>query len=122
MGRCILVVDDELDIRRLIVKRLNNEGFNKEVLQASNPIEAYEVFCRNKHQIDTIVCDQYMPIQNGADFCALIKRDHPNIKILILTGDKRITKPAQTLNADQIFYKPDDFERLISRIIKPSDD
>lgn len=116
MGNFILVVDDEIDIRRLIIKRLNHVHFAKEILQASNPIEAYEIFSKNKHEIDTIICDQYMPIQNGSDFCALIKRDHPDIKILILTADKRINKSAPNLNADDIFYKPEDFEKLIQAL------
>lgn len=116
MIKCILIVDDEIDVRRMIIKRLSVDSLEKEVLQASNPIEAYEVFQRNKHRIDTIICDQYMPIQNGADFCALIKRDHPNICIIILTGDKRLTKPAHALNADYIFYKPEDLERLFDKL------
>lgn len=116
MGNCLLIVDDEIDTRRLIIRRLNVDGYHKEILQASNPIEAYEQFSKNKHRIDTIICDQYMPIQNGADFCALVKRDHPEIKIIILTADKRINKPPQSLNADFIFYKPDDFDKLIEKI------
>ncbi len=123
MTKCILVVDDEIDIRRMIIKRLNVDSFEKEILQASNPLEAYEVFLRNKHRIDTIICDQYMPIQNGADFCAIVKRDHPSIQIIILTGDKKLTKPAQSLNADLIFYKPEDLEKLFEKLKekKPGD-
>lgn len=116
MGKCILVVDDEVDVRRIIAKRLSLDGFEKEILQASNPLEAFDIFNRNKHRIDTIICDQYMPIQNGADFCALVKRDHPHIKIFILTGDKKLVRPPQTLNADLILYKPEDLDHLIEKI------
>ena len=58
MGYKILIVDDESNIRNLIKKYAEFEGF--EVLEAETGLEAYNI-CTNNTDIDLIIMDVMLP-------------------------------------------------------------
>lgn len=60
---CVLVVDDEPDIRNLLAAILRQEGYK--VLSATNGAEALEAMA--KAEVNLVVLDLMMPIKNGFD-------------------------------------------------------
>jgi CheY-like chemotaxis protein len=67
----ILVVDDEEDIRKLLVTLFEDAGY--EVITASDGKEALEV-AKAQHP-DLIFLDILMPIMDGFQTCAALRKD-----------------------------------------------
>ena len=114
--RTILVVDDETEVRELIVETIKS-SFDCEILEASNPMIALDVFNQNSGAIDCVVTDFYMPIENGASLCQIITKDHPGLKIILFTGDHSIKKRLTgSEHINVILYKPEGLEELVEHL------
>lgn len=100
----ILVVDDEMLIRKLLVQFLENEGHKVET--AATGREGYDKF--KSAQYDLIITDWAMPEMNGAELCQNIKHENPNIPIILMTGFDGIRRQEanQTIAADIVIGKP----------------
>jgi PAS domain S-box-containing protein len=70
----VLVVDDEENLRELIVFILNK--YNLKSLVANNGAEAVELFIKHQNEIDLIVSDINMPELNGIDLAKIIRNEH----------------------------------------------
>lgn len=82
MAEKILVVDDEEDIRLLLVTFLQEEGYT--VFTAENGAEGYQAF-RNEAP-DLVITDVKMPVRNGLNLLNDIKRTGSDVDVIILTG------------------------------------
>jgi len=100
----ILVVDDEAMIRNLLEKILTKEGYK--ILLAKDGQEALEIIGTKK--IDIVISDMKMPRMNGLDLLKTLKRDRPEIGVVIMTGygDTYTVKDALLLGADEYITKP----------------
>jgi DNA-binding NarL/FixJ family response regulator len=81
----ILIADDHKIIRqslKLIIEK-NNDDIEV-IATVSNGKEAYEFCCRQLP--DIILMDVSMPECNGIEATKLIKKEYPQVKILILTS------------------------------------
>jgi len=78
----VLVVDDEAGIRRLTKDFLGNEGYN--VYLAESTDHALEVLSRE--HIDIVFTDVLMPGKDGYELALLVKRQYPDIKVLLASG------------------------------------
>lgn len=67
----ILVVDDEDDVRNLLVMIFRDAGYD--VVSAANGREAVEKAKRERP--DLIFLDILMPIMDGFEACSILKRD-----------------------------------------------
>ena len=81
MNRQILIVDDELPIRRLLEKIFCNEY---EVLSAADAFDAMEIVKTNN--ISLIISDQRMPGMTGVEFFTKIRLTYPHITRILLSG------------------------------------
>ena len=93
MAYNVLVVDDEINIRRLVQVNLEREGYI--VSQAVNGQEALDKI--QQDQPDLIVLDVMMPIMDGFDTLKALMADPKteNIPVIMLTakaGDQDIFK------------------------------
>jgi two-component system, NarL family, response regulator len=79
----ILSVDDHPVLREGIVAVLASEADIVVVAEASNGREAIEQF--RKHRPDITLMDLQMPIMNGTEAIAAIRKDFPNARIIVLT-------------------------------------
>lgn len=100
----ILVVDDEAMIRNLLEKILTKEGYK--ILLAKDGQEALEII--NAKKVDMIVSDMKMPRMSGLDLLKSVKKDRPEIGVVIMTGygDTYTVKDALLLGADEYITKP----------------
>ncbi len=92
----ILVVDDEAQIREIVQRTLQKEGW--EVLQAKDGVEALEQV--NKHQPEIILLDLMMPRMDGFQFVAELRKSEigRSIPIIVITAMDLTTEDRQRLN------------------------
>jgi len=100
----ILVVDDEAMIRNLLEKILAKEGYK--ILLAKDGQEALDII--NTKKVDIVISDMKMPRMNGLDLLKTLKRERPEIGVVIMTGygDTYTVKDALLLGADEYITKP----------------
>ncbi len=96
----VLVVDDEIEIVRLLVEIITTIGW--EAVGARDGDEAYEYFKREK--FDLIISDIYMPKMNGLELLAKVKKDSVKTPVMLITGYSHFKQLIQSLK-----YKPDGF-------------
>ncbi len=82
MGK-ILIVDDSSTMRRIIKNVLKKLGFKEEdFLEAENGKVAWEIWQKEKDNIDLILLDWNMPEMNGYDFLKAVRADEVKRGIL----------------------------------------
>ncbi len=113
MSARILVVDDELQIRRLLKTTLSAHGY--EVLVAADGTTALDLVTRSRP--DLILLDLGLPGMDGLDVCRQI-RGWSQVPIIVLTvRDTEHDKVAALdLGADDYLTKPFGTNELLARI------
>jgi len=100
----ILVVDDELMMRNLMEKILVRDGYN--VITAENGEAAIKILKSQK--VNIVISDMKMPQMNGFDLLKMVKKEYPDIGMIMMTayGDTYTVKDALLLGADEYITKP----------------
>ena len=80
----VLVVDDEDDVRRLMVDVLRLGAYV--VLEARDGEHALEIAQRHGGPIDLLVSDIVMPRLTGLELADRLRARHPELKILFMSG------------------------------------
>jgi len=111
----ILVVDDELELERLIKQRLrkNIKAKEFELLFVHNGVEALRQL-ENEPQIHMILTDINMPEMDGLTLLENLLGINPNIKAVVLSayGDVQNIRTAMNFGAFDFLFKPIDFQDL----------
>lgn len=112
----ILVVDDDVDITRVVTKMLSHE--DHEVETASSGEEALEKITFRKP--DIILLDIMMPRMNGLEVLRKVKEIDPSIYIIMITafGDIDSYLDAMEWGAFEYMNKPFETEELLRMINK----
>jgi CheY-like chemotaxis protein len=79
----ILVVDDEKEMREMIVDYLDNEGYN--TLSAANGREALAV-CVSGQKVDLVLSDINMPVMKGFELLREVRSLYPHVKRVLITA------------------------------------
>ncbi len=110
----ILVVEDDKNIRSLVSKYLENEGF--EVSQATDGQEALEIY--EEQHFDILITDVMMPIKDGNELAKSIRRHNKDIPILMLTALESIEDKEKGFisGSDDYMVKPVDMKELVLRV------
>jgi PAS domain S-box-containing protein len=81
----ILLVEDELKVRRSISRNLQLMGYT--VLEAINGPTALEKWRQNPSRVDLLLTDMVLPEgMNGADLARELKAQRPDLKTIIISG------------------------------------
>ena len=112
-GARILVVDDELEIRRALRRGLKAYGY--EVFTVGNGEEALEAVAQ--YRPDLMVLDLGLPGMSGLEVCRQV-RAQSNLPIIVLSvKDREHDKVlALDLGADDYVSKPFGINELLARI------
>lgn len=110
----ILVVDDEINIVKLIKTILEKEGY--EVVTALDGERALDIYYDG--HVDMIICDEMMPRVNGNEMIREIRSENKNIPIIMVTAKGSIEDKALSfdLGVDDYLVKPIDTQELIIRV------
>ena len=118
----ILVVDDSLLDRKLMIRVLMKSGITQEILQAEDGEQAMEVLAVNFRDICLILLDWQMPKVSGIELMAGIVKipDLSNIPIIMVTasGSEENKRVAHQVNPNLAGYlvKPYKPEELLAAI------
>lgn len=107
----ILVVDDEVQIRTLLSRMLELEGY--EVCQAGDCRTALRQL--EFQSPDVVLCDVFLPDGNGVDLVSSVKKTAPNVEIILLTAHGNIPDGVQAIKNGAFDYitKGDDNNKII---------
>jgi two-component system cell cycle response regulator len=115
-SRRILVVDDDLLIRKLLGRWLQDEGY--QVIQAAGAEEALEAI--RSSPPDILITDLEMPGMNGLELCRAVRAlDLPHyLYVVVLTASTEEGSLIASLEAgaDNFLTKPVTREELLARI------
>jgi two-component system, OmpR family, response regulator CpxR len=121
MARRVLIVEDDADLREMMMQLLSLEGFEPRV--AVNGRDAIDQLAAGLAP-DVILLDLMMPVMDGQQFLEKCRRDPrcAGIPVIVLsaTSDR-----APRLAASAVLCKPLDFARMldtIRRFLQPHDD
>ena len=83
-GGRILVVDDEFEVRQILVGSLENAGYS--VVQACDGQEAIDVFRRESDSIDCVLLDLSMPKLDGEEVFAELREIRSDVRVILCSG------------------------------------
>lgn len=81
---CVLVVEDDDQVRNLIRTLLTNNGYS--VLEARNGREGLDVAESEGNKIDLLLSDMLLPELSGFDLAQKVIERNPTMKVLFMTG------------------------------------
>ena len=112
---CILIVDDEARMRKLIKDFLVAKGYS--TLEAEDGEKALEVFEENKNKISLILLDVMMPKLDGWSVLRQI-RQTSKVPIIMLTarGEEQDELFGFELGVDEYISKPFSPKILVARV------
>lgn len=100
----VLVVEDELLVREAIADYLQDCGFR--VVEAGNADDAIKML-RTEVRIDVVFSDVQMPGSlDGFDLARWIRREQPNVKIILTSGLARATADSELCADGLLMAKP----------------
>jgi DNA-binding NtrC family response regulator len=110
----ILIVDDEEELVSALAERLVLRGFQVE--SATSGKDALRV--SHKRNFDVIVADVKMPGIDGLDLMAAIKRDYPELPVILFTGHGSVAEAERGMQGGAFDYvmKPVDIDVLVEKI------
>lgn len=98
--RRVLLVDDDHNIRDIIADTVELLGCTavhaETIAQAQEAIQKQGDFCM-------LLCDQRIPDGSGLDFCRQLKKEHPNILRILITGFPDMRVAVAAINDGEIF-------------------
>jgi CheY-like chemotaxis protein len=111
----VLVIDDEPAVRKIICDNLKLSGFD--VVSAADGEEGLALI-DPAHPPRVVITDLIMPRKGGLEVIAEIKKSHPSIKTIAISGGGRIEaandllEKARETGADAALAKPLDLDLL----------
>ncbi|MBS3757499.1 MAG: response regulator [Desulfobacterales bacterium] len=110
----VLIVDDEKDFVEMFGLRLEEAG--ERVYRAYSGKEGLEAL--EKENIDVVVLDIKMPGMDGIETLQEIKRRHPVVEVIMLTGHGTIETAVEgmKLGAYDYLLKPADVEEITTKM------
>ncbi len=118
--RKILIVDDQVYIRKIVVSIIKNSDLNADVLAVEDCNQAMQVLERGK--LDLIITDLNMPDMHGHELIQQIRQSSLNkfASICVLSGSDKEEDIADSrqAGANAFIQKPIDKQNLLKTIAK----
>jgi PAS domain S-box-containing protein/putative nucleotidyltransferase with HDIG domain len=110
----VLIVDDEQSIRTSLGTFAEQDGH--EVSLASVVAEALDLL--GKESFDIVVTDIIMPPRSGIDLLTDIRQDHPDVQVIMITGEPDVSTAANAVRNGAFDYLSKPVSRdAISRVL-----
>jgi len=106
----ILLVEDEAFVREVTGEVLKSAGY--EVLIARNAAEATGVYVGRCGGVELLLSDVVMPGENGRVLARRLQREHPQLKVLLVTGYAE----QMGLREEECLAKPFSTDVLLRRV------
>ena len=111
----VMLVDDEVPFVETMTKRLTKRNFS--ILSAFSGAEALEKLDENKN-VDVVILDVKMPGMDGIQTLGEIKRKHPLVEVVMLTGHATVETAIEGMKMGAFDYlmKPCEVEQLMAKV------
>ncbi|MBE7175625.1 MAG: sigma-54-dependent Fis family transcriptional regulator [Mucilaginibacter polytrichastri] len=115
----ILLIDDEDQLRGLLTRILELEGYA--IIQAKTSREGLKKIA--EHDIDVVLCDVKLPDGNGVDLIPQLKKENSCCEIISLTAYGTIKDGVKAIQNGAFDYitKGDDNDKIIPLVAKALD-
>jgi len=115
----VLLVDDEEELVKALAERLELRGIQQEV--ALNGEQALQIV--QDGPPDIMVLDLKMPGIDGLEVLRRVKRAHPRVQVIIMTGhgSEHDEEIARRLGAFDYLQKPVDISELVKTMNRASE-
>ncbi|GAB6108482.1 response regulator [Fusibacter bizertensis] len=113
----IIIVDDVLEMREMLVKMLESSNLNYELLGlCENGQEAIGLM--KKARADVVLMDINMPVMNGLEATQMIVEEFPQARVIMMSvqHESEYLKKAMLAGAKAYIMKPVDMDELIETI------
>lgn len=110
----LLLVDDEARFVETLSKRLTARGFDVE--GALGGPQALEML--DARPFDVVLLDVWMPGMDGLEVLKEIRRLHPSVRVVLVSGNASITAAVEgiRLGATDYLLKPVDIEDVLAKV------
>ena len=111
----VLVVEDEQSIREMIALNLTMAGW--EVLEAGSAEKGLQLL-HSAGPCNVALLDVMLPGMNGFSLCETLRRDNPDMGIIILSAKSQESDKVRGLSigADDYMTKPFSVNELVARL------
>ena len=112
----ILIIEDEITIRRVLTKILLEESETYIVEEAEDGKSGFEKI--KNEDYDLVLCDIKMPKMNGEELLEAVKKIKPEIPMVMISGHGDLETAVNTMRLGAFDYisKPPDFNRLLNTV------
>jgi two-component system response regulator (stage 0 sporulation protein F) len=112
----VLIVDDQLDIRRLFRDSVRLLGGDIEIVDVPSGEEAMLVIARQR--FDLLISDVRLAGMSGLELVRKVRQRNPGLKVILVTGltDSEIRQQVSAAGAEAFFFKPVDIATLQSAV------
>lgn len=120
----IFLIENDDAVREVIRVALMAAGYS--IQEATNGRQGINSF--RKAPTDLVITDIYMPDRDGLEVIEALRRTHPAVKILAISGasgSMNYLRKAEALGADRVLAKPLSMStvlRVVSELLGKSDD
>jgi DNA-binding NtrC family response regulator len=110
----LLLVDDEREFTEIKAQRLNKRGFP--VTTATEGATALQRL--EEGDVDIVILDVAMPGMGGIETLHAIKKRHPLVEVIMLTGQATVTTAVEAIRQGAFNYlkKPCEIDDLIAQV------
>ena len=113
----ILLAEDDIDMRRFLVKALQNAGFD--VMSYDNGLSAYQRL--REEPFELLLTDIVMPEMDGIELARRAAELDPDIKIMFITGFAAVAPAIRSERASKhakVLSKPIHLRELVNEVHK----
>jgi DNA-binding NarL/FixJ family response regulator len=112
----VLIADDDRPFLRSLQELIERQPELHVIGAAANGLEAIEL--ADRLDPDAVVLDLHMPLLDGVSAAARLRRDHPSICLIALTGAEEpgLHRAVRDAGADEVLLKNELVEGLLERL------
>lgn len=112
----ILIIEDEVNIRRVLGKILLEENMGYEVEEAEDGVSGLNKIKNTDY--DLVLCDIKMPKMDGVELLEAVKKIKPEIPMVMISGHGDMETAIYTMKLGAFDYisKPPDLNRLLNTV------
>jgi DNA-binding NarL/FixJ family response regulator len=112
----VLLVDDDNDFLASLRPLIEHQPVLTVAGIADNGLDAIEL--ADELEPDAVVIDLHMPVVDGVTAVARLRKDHPNLCLIALTGDPapELHQAVTEAGADAVLMKGDLVDSLVQRL------
>jgi len=113
---CILVVDDEPQLLRLLTFSLRRDGFD--VFPAASAQDAIDLYSKNYAKLDAVLMDVNLPDIDGRSTVEILREFNPDVLCCFITGSTSRSSEEKLLEGGTLLLQKPFVASEASRILR----